>query len=115
MTRTDPIRGEVWFVDLDPVRGREQSGLRPALVLSVDVFNQGPAELVVVVPITSRRKNIRWHVEVVPPDGGLTVVSFIKCEDVRSISKDRLVKWAGLAKQSTIDAVADRMRILLDL
>ena len=43
-----PARGEVWSVDLDPVRGHEQAGTRPALVVSVDEFNEGPADLVVI-------------------------------------------------------------------
>lgn len=38
-----PSRGEVWMVDLDPMRQREPSGLRPALVLSVDKFHHGAA------------------------------------------------------------------------
>ena len=47
-------RGEIWWVDLDPTRGHEQAGRRPALVLSVDAFNHGPAGLVVVVPVSSK-------------------------------------------------------------
>ncbi len=57
-----PARGEVWMVDLDPTRGHEQRGTRPALVVSVDLFNASPAGLVVVLPITSKAKNIRSHV-----------------------------------------------------
>ena len=54
-----PARGEVWNVDLDPVRGREQAGRRPALVISVDLFNRGPSGLVVLLPITSRYRGLR--------------------------------------------------------
>ena len=50
---TTPLRGEVWLVDLDPTRGREQAGKRPALVISTNEFNGSPADLVVIVPITS--------------------------------------------------------------
>jgi len=52
MNSTEPLRGDVWDLDLNPIIGREQAGFRPALVLSVDLFNVGPAELVVTVPIT---------------------------------------------------------------
>jgi mRNA interferase MazF len=48
-----PRRGEIWLAGLRPTRGREQSGRRPVLVLSVDFFNAGPADLVVVLPLTS--------------------------------------------------------------
>jgi len=111
----DVVRGDVWFVDLNPTRGREHAGIRPALILSANLFNSGPAELIVAVPITSRRKNIRWHVEIVPPEAGLDLPSFIKCEDIRSISKDRLVRRSGRATEDTIEAVAERIRILLAL
>jgi mRNA interferase MazF len=111
----DPSRGEVWFVKLDPTTGREQAGNRPALVISVDVFNHGPAELIVVLPITSKAKGVLFHVQVQPPEGGLTTPSFIKCEDVRSVSKQRLIKKLGSVSNRTMDEVEDRLRILLNL
>lgn len=110
-----PSRGEVWLADFDPTRGHEQAGTRPALVISVDLFNQGPAGLIIVLPITSRSKGIRSHVEVNPPEAGLTLRSFIKCEDVRSVSKDRLIRRFGAVSAATLDAVADRLRILMGL
>ena len=87
-----PARGDVWLVDLNPIRGREQSGQRPAMVISVDLFNSGPADLIVVLPITSQAKGIPFHVQIDPSEGGVTKTSFIKCEDVRSISKERLIR-----------------------
>ena len=112
---TAPMRGEVWLIDFDPTKGREQAGKRPGLVISTDSFNKSPADLVVVLPITSKHKEIPWHVEVSPPDGGLTMTSFIKCEDVRSVSLERLLKRLGSLRTTTVDAVEDRLRILLDL
>ena len=112
---SEPARGDVWQVDLNPTQGREQSGVRPALVISVDAFNAGPADLVVVLPITSRFKNIPFHVEVTPPEGDLTMTSYIKCEDVRSVAKGRLMHRYGAVSSATLEAVADRLKILLDL
>jgi mRNA interferase MazF len=108
-------RGEVWFVDLAPTKGREQSGRRPCLVVSDDRFNRSPADLVIVVPITSKDKRIPSHVGMNPPEGGLQVRSFIKCEDVRSISTERLVRVMGTVKTATLESVADRLRLLLSL
>ena len=68
---SEPLRGEIWLVDLDPTRGREQAGKRPALVVSANAFNKGPADLVVVLPITSKAKGIPLHVRVDPPEGGV--------------------------------------------
>ncbi|MEP7355119.1 MAG: type II toxin-antitoxin system PemK/MazF family toxin [Acidobacteriota bacterium] len=112
---TQPARGEIWDVDLDPVRGREQAGRRPALIASVDPFNEGPADLVIVIPLTRTDRRIRWHVPVNPPEGGLAAVSYIKCEDVRSISKARLARKRGGVSSDTMQAVEDRLRILMGL
>lgn len=110
-----PSRGEIWLVDLSPVIGDEQAGTRPALVISVDLFNQGPAELVVVLPVTAQNKSIPLHVKIDPPDGGLQKVSFVKCEDIRSLSGKRLIKRLGAVSSTTIALVEDRLRILLNL
>ena len=110
-----PSRGEIWMVDLNPVRGHEQAGCRPCLVVSVDLFNHGPAELVVVLPITSREKKIPFHIPVEPEESGLKLKSYIKCEDVRSISKDRLAEQRGTVSPGVMALVEDRLRILLML
>ena len=108
-------RGEVWSLDLDPTRGHEQAGTRPALIVSVDEFNQGPAELVVVLPITTKDKRIPFHVKIEPPEGGLKATSFIKCEDVRSVSKDRLFRRHGIVSPRVVAEVEFRLRVLLKL
>ena len=108
-------RGEIWLVNLSPTRGREQAGTRPALIVSVDLFNHGAAELVVVIPVTSKAKGIPLHVEVNPPEGGLSLKSFVKCEDVRSISTARLIKKLGKVSPQTVNCVEDRLKILLGL
>ena len=53
--------------------------------------------------------------ELNPSEGGLQVRSFIKCEDVRSVSTERLVKMMGTVKVATLDSVAERLRLLLTL
>lgn len=98
----------MWWVDLDPHRGRERKGRRPAVVVSVDPFNHGPAELVIVVPFTGREKGVPFHVRTA--DHG-----FAKCEDVRSISVERLLSRRGRATPSEMAQVQDRLRLLLGL
>jgi len=109
------LRGEVWLVNFDPTRGREQAGKRPALVVSTNGFNKSPADLVVVMPITSKDKKIPWHVQILPSEGGIKTMSFIMCEAVRSISKDRMVERWGSVSTLILNEVDDRLRILLDL
>lgn len=110
-----PARGEIWLADLNPVRGREQAGMRPCLVISVDPFTQSPAGLAIVIPMTTRARNIRTHVPITPPEGGVREVSFVKCEDVRSVSTERLVTRWGLVMPPTLAAIEDRLRILMGL
>lgn len=110
-----PQRGEVWMLELDPTRGREQSGHRPALVVSTNLFNDSRAGLVIVLPITSARKAVRSHVEITPPEGGVKTPSFIKCEDVRSVTKERFGNRWGEVSPETMQAVEERLKFLLDL
>jgi mRNA interferase MazF len=114
-TGVDPLRGDVWVVDLDPTRGHEQGGNRPALVISTDTLNQGPAGLVIALPITSKAKRVRSHVEVDPPEAGLTLKSYIKCEDIRSLDKQRFSRHLGAVSPQTLATVEYCLRILLDL
>ncbi|HVC33308.1 MAG TPA: type II toxin-antitoxin system PemK/MazF family toxin [Chloroflexota bacterium] len=115
MNAPEPSRGEVWLVDLDPVRGHEQAGRRPCAVISVDLFNHGPAGLIHALPITTRDRGIPFHVAVSPPEAGLRERSFIKCEDLRSISKERLVERWGVLAPGTVAQLEDRLRIILGL
>jgi mRNA interferase MazF len=115
MNTPEPSRGDIWDLDFDPIRGREQAGFRPALILSVDLFNQGPAELVSVVPLTRTDRKIRWHVAVRPPESGLAAESFVQCENLRSVSKQRLRRRRGRVSADTLEQVEDRVRILLGL
>ena len=112
---TAPNRGEIWRVDFDPTRGHEQAGMRSALVVSTDIFNASPAEMVIVLPLTSTDRQVRTHVGINAPEGGIKRRSFIKCEDVRSVSRERLGKRWGTVSATTMIAVEDRLRILLDL
>ena len=115
MSASEPSRGDIWSISFDPPLGREQAGIRPALVISVDKFNHGPADLIVVLPVTSKDKKQPIHVAVRPPEGGLPMLSFIKCEDIRSVSKQRLKQFYGTVAAETMTEVEKRIRILLNL
>lgn len=112
---TAPGRGEVWLADLHPTRGHEQTGRRPVLVVSEDLFNRGPAGLVIVLPMTSTIRGVPSHVPVSPPEGGVRNPTAVLCEAVRSVSVERLVVRWGAVSAQTMAAVEDRLRILLRL
>jgi mRNA interferase MazF len=119
MSMADPIRGEIWLADLGTGRGHEQSGQRPVLVVSDDAFNAGLAGLVMTVPLTSKvgkSKSIPAHIRVDSPEGGLKTASILLCDQLRTISKDRLSRapW-GAVSAVTVAEVEKALRVLLGL
>ncbi len=113
---TLPNRGEIWLADLSPIRGHEQAGARPVLIISTNTFNHGPAGLVFVLPLTRTDRSIPIHIPIDPPEGGISTQSYILCDAVRSISKDRLGPrpW-GSVSPVTLQRVEDNLRILMEL
>lgn len=108
-------RGDVWLAELGKGRGREQAGTRPFLVISEDRFSNGPAELIVGVPLTTADRRIFSHVQLAVPEGGVTRRSYIMCEQVRTVSRERMLKRLGTVENRTIRAVEDIIRVLLDI
>ena len=96
LTSINAKQGDIWLFDPDPVRGTELGKkILPALIISCNELNEGWSNLIIIVPLTSKDKKITSHVRIEPPEGGITVPSFIVCEQIRSISKERLVKKLG--------------------
>lgn len=115
MRRRLPSRGDVWLANLNPTRGHEQASTWPCLIVSTDAFNHGPSGLVVILPITTRRRGVPFHISVGAPEGGLSEESFVKCEDIRSVSTERLVRRLGAVSDPLLNQIEDRLRILLQL
>ena len=108
-------RGEVWLVDFcDPV-GREQSGSRPAVIVSADRLNESRAGVVIVVPTTTALRGLPSHVEIEPNGSGLDEVSYAKCEDVKSVSTQRLIGRLGVVNDVATIQIARALRFLLEL
>jgi len=85
------LRGEVYWADLNPVRGREQAGLRPVLVLSHDLFNR-KSETVIAMAITSQAQKAGFPLSMALPADMMPKPSWVKISQVRTISTDRLGK-----------------------
>jgi mRNA interferase MazF len=115
MSNEKPVRGEVWDVDLNPALGHEQGGKRPALVVSVDQFNQGPSGLVIVMPITSRDRNIRSRIAIEAGEGRCKTRSFTMCEAIRSISLERMTRRRGMVSSETMEKVEYCLRVILGI
>ena len=84
-------RGDIWWANLDPAIGHEQSGRRPVVIISDDRFNAGPRQLVMVLPMTRVLKRYRLHVTVQPSETGLRDPGAIMCDQLRTVSVQRLV------------------------
>ena len=110
-----PRRGEVWLIDFgDPV-GREQAGRRPGVIVSADPLNENRAGVVVVVPITTTRRELPSHVEIDAGSSGLDEVSYAKCEDIKSVSERRLLVRLGTVSTEAAFDIGRVLRFLLDL
>ena len=108
------IRGEVWLAALDPVRGSEQAGTRPVLILQPDPLHAF-LRTAAVVPFTT---NLRWApfpfcVSVASGEGGLTSDSVALCRQVRVSDKTRLLRRLGRLPDSTMAKVDQALRLAL--
>jgi mRNA interferase MazF len=88
-------QGEIWLTDLNPVKGSEQSGTRPVVILSGNLLNKH-LPLVICCPLTSKIKNYKGNIVLKPnSDNKLTQDSEILLFHIRSLSKDRLLRKIG--------------------
>jgi mRNA interferase MazF len=109
-----PIRGEVWHINLDPRHPLEQAGERPCLIISADRYNSGRSGRVIILPITTR-PGLPFTVEVHPPEGGLREISYILCDQIRAVNKNRLKSRYGKVSDQTMADVENMVIPLLDL
>jgi mRNA interferase MazF len=112
-----PRRGELFWVDWSPARGSEAGGKRPALVVQRDAGNNamGYPNTVVVV-VSSQGREIPLHVRVRPNrENGLRNVSFVKCEQIFTIAKERLGSRLGRLKPDELADVNQALRLNLAL
>ncbi len=108
------IRSEVWMASLDPIRGSEQAGTRPILILQTDPLNNF-LRTVVAVPLTT---NLKWGqyafcVFVTAPEGGLTSDSKALCHQVRVTDKSRFIRLLGQVSDATFRKVAQAVGVTL--
>lgn len=110
-----PRRGEIWLVDFGEPVGREQAGIRPAVVVSADALNEGPAGVILVVPVTSARRDLPSHIEIEPGESGLDHPSYAKCEDLKSVSERRLIERLGVIGPESLFRIGKVLLYLLEL
>lgn len=95
------LRGEIRWADLDPVRGREQGGRRPVLIISHDIFNEHSGT-VIVMAITSRPQRAGFPLTLELETSGLPKESWLKISQIRTISAERIGGRIGRAGAETL-------------
>lgn len=109
-------RGDIFSVDFGIPLGSEQGGQRPALVIQNDVGNRS-SETTIIAAITSRIYDVPYpfHVRISPRESGLSVESTIKLEQVRTVSKLRLIKLIGKLSKDKLKEVDEALKYSLGI
>ncbi len=110
-----PIRrGEIFYVNLDPVKGSEQAGTRPVLVIQNDIGNEY-APTVIVAPLTTKAFSKTYPTNVNVPQGtaGLKQDSTVLLSQIRTIDKNRLSEKLGALPKDLIHRVDKAIKISL--
>jgi mRNA interferase MazF len=97
--------GTVALVDLGATVGREQSGIRPAVVIASTDFSEAIDRLTIVVPCTTRYRGWDNHVLLQGPTGANSD-TYAMTEQPRTISSQRILRWLGNVDNPTMDAIS---------
>lgn len=112
-------RGEVYWADLVPRSGSEQTGRRPVIVVSNDGFNQAAAwQSLIVVPLSTSGLQARRGptiIEIPAGAAGLAKTSVAICHQVTTLDRAKLSKRIGLLSANLADAVNEALKAALDL
>ncbi len=110
-------RGDVYDTRFDPVEGSEAAGRRPAIIVSRDALNTA-SPVVVVVPCTSLREGRQVYpsqLVLEAGEGGLAVDSLAQAEQIRVVSKTRLLRHRGSLSGTAMSSLSRALRITLDI
>ena len=106
------LRGEIRWADLNPVRGQEQAGLRPVLILSHDVLNERSGT-VIAVALTSQPPRAGFPLTLQSNAQGLTRQSWIKISQIRTLAVERIGRRVGVAPAEELARVIDGLNEII--
>ena len=106
------LRGEIRWADLNPVRGREQAGRRPVLILSQDVFNERSGT-VIVVALTSQPQRAGFPLTLELHAKGLPKKSWVKISQIRTLAVERIGKVIGRASPEDVAQVVEGLNEII--
>ena len=106
------LRGEIRWADLSPARGHEQTGLRPVLILSHDVFNEHSGTAIVMA-ITSQPQKAGFPLTLELKAADLPRQSWVKISQIRTLSIERISKVMGKASHEELDQVIEGLNEII--
>lgn len=106
------LRGEVRWADLNPVRGREQAGLRPVLILSQDVFNERSGT-VIAMALTSQPQKAGFPLTLELETTRLPKRSWVKISQIRTLAAERIGKSLGRANPEELALVIEGLNEII--
>jgi len=106
------LRGDVVWADLNPVRGSEQAGKRPVLILSHEVFNERSGTIIAVA-LTSQSQRAGFPLTLELSDSKLPKKSWVKINQIRTLSVERLGKKAGSVLPEELSLVAEGLNEII--
>lgn len=106
------LRGEIRWADLNPVKGQEQAGFRPVLVLSHDIFNERSGT-VIAVAVTSQPQQAGFPLTIELQTKGLPKRSWVKISQIRTLSVERIAKKLGTATVEELDKVIEGLNEII--
>jgi mRNA interferase MazF len=109
-------RGEIWWADLNPIRGSEQAGVRPVLILQNDAINKFTST-VLAIPLTTnlRRAALPSCVLIPRGEGGLASDSVALCHQLRVLDTNRLQRKLGTVSSAILTMVEQRLLFTLGI
>lgn len=108
------LRGEIRWADLNPVRGREQAGLRPVLILSEDIFNERSGT-VIAMAITSQPQRAGFPLTLELKSGILPKTSWVKISQIRTLSVERIGKRIGRTSPEELAQVVEGLNEIIGI
>jgi mRNA interferase MazF len=106
------LRGDVRWADLNPVRGYEQAGLRPVLVLSQDIFNERSGT-VIAAALTSQPQKAGFPLTLELKSKNLPKRSWVKISQIRTLSVERIGKMIGRVSPEEIEQVVEGLNEII--
>lgn len=107
-------QGEIWYADLEPVKGSEQAGRRPVVIISGPSMNTA-LQIIIVCPLTSVIKNIKGCVIIEKNSiNNLKKDSEVLVLQIRTISKHRLIKKLGNITNSQLELIKEGVNLYLN-